>query len=281
MMDGGEPPQQAAFAQVMTLGAPAPNGDYIGVVRPPGGSKDQIVRTLDTENWQDLSDAFGLRTIFALAASGGHQHLVLYVLTTDGMTTDRWKAGCKNIRCMIYKGRVDGTGRVPSWTALTSVSVADVFANPYDPNNVYITDEGAGEIRSTRDGGQTWRREGELTKMATTTNGEEFDFGCKGAFDNGRRFCPLQQMLFLPNQPEIRVAILFPGNVAFSRDAGRHWTSIDTLVRLDTGEIQQFSELIAHPYSGFYLEEQGTLTLQSHLYLALKGRGVIRIDWVN
>ncbi|MGH7498128.1 MAG: hypothetical protein ACREL3_04680, partial [Gemmatimonadales bacterium] len=283
MDDGGSPPGQAAFSQVMTLPGepPAPHGDYIGLLRRDEShtiplQRDIIVRARDPQlrtlaqqarhvanptTWVSISD-FDVNTVAIVATSQGHQKTVVYLVTTGGQ---------------VLKGQVDGSGRVPSWGTLAGLTqVTSLFVDPYDSRHVYVTDEGAGNIKSTPDGGLTWTVDTELTKIAT--NNGEFTFACKG--QSFARLCPLQQMLFVHDgfvrgQPEIlRVAILFPGGVAFSRDAGASWVRIDKLQGLDGLSVQKLADLIAFPYSGFYDADPVS---GDSLYLALFGRGMVRI----
>jgi hypothetical protein len=118
----------------------------------------------------------------------------------------------------------------------------------------------------------SWEVEPELTRIAT--NDGEFGFGCMGRFYVGRRFCSLQQVLFARDQP-LRVAILFPGGVAVSRDGGKSWTPISSFQGGDPS-IRTLRDLIAYPYSGYLDVEPDSGSFG--LYLAMRGRGLIRID---
>jgi len=266
------PPQAPAFTQVMTLPGTAAEGfnqgDYIGVqqIGPSDNRTERIVRNLNSRDWTDLSPglSFPANTIQALAASGGHRSLVVYLVKTDGT---------------ILKGKVESSGLVPatSWQNISAGigRAMNISADPYHQDVLYVTDSAAQEILSSRvgpDGQVRWTPEPELKRIAT--NNGEFAFGC------GDKSCPLQQVLFSDKAPEMRVAILFPGGVAFSRDSGRHWIPItDQLSGFgQLTNVRQLSDLIAHPYSGFFDADADLLRGHSSLYLALRGRGIVRLD---
>lgn len=262
MVDGSTPPQQATFAQVMTLpGETTPTeADYISAVTPPTLSFfDHIVRNRrrDVGGWQDLSTSPLPRgTVVRVAVSGGHAAPTVYVLTADGQ---------------IRRGRVDGSGRIPSWEIISAglTRAQNMYVNPYTPGVVYVTDTDA--IKSTIDDGRTWQAETELTRIAT--NNAEFRLGCADSF------CSLQDLLFVRNNPRVIVAILWPGGVAWSPDAGASWIPVTERLRGE-GElsfVSSFADLIARPYSGLY-DPTGGLGGEGVLYLALRGRGLVRID---
>ncbi len=264
------PPQAPGFTQVMTLPGTAISnqGDYIGIQQtgPTDSLTERIVRNLNSRDWVDLSPGFSFpaNTIQALAASGGHRSLVVYLVKTDGT---------------ILKGKAVSSGLVPS-TSWENISAGirraiNISADPYHQDVLYVTDSAAQEILSSHvapDGQVRWTREPELKRIAT--NNGEFAFGC------GDKSCPLQQVLFSDKAPEMRVAILFPGGVAFSRDSGRHWIPItDQLSGLgQLTNVRQLSDLIAHPYSGFFDADADPHRGHSSLYLALRGRGIVRLD---
>jgi hypothetical protein len=270
--DGVVPPQAPALAQVMTLpgtdGGAYSQGDYIGVqqIGPPDSRTEIIVRNVNIRDWFDLSPGFSFpaNTVQALAVSGGHRDPVVYVVKTDGT---------------IIRGQVNTSGRVPaaSWRNVSDGirRAVDIFADPYHQDVLYVTDSDAQEILSSHvapDGQVSWTPEPELKRIATH-NGE-YEFRC---YDKS---CPLQQVLFSHRAPEMRVAILFPGGVAFSRDSGQHWIPItDQLWGMgQLSGVRQFSDLIAHPYSGFFDIEADSHGGNASLYLALRGRGLVRLD---
>jgi hypothetical protein len=292
LVEGSEPPQQASFSQVMTLTSEASvrptlpevsNGDYVQVSSSnPAG--DTIVRTTDRTTWKDLSPGnhFPFQTVKAVATSNGHRQLVVYILTSSSASNVCNQSGDV---LSVKKGTVDSSGTIGRWEDVSG-SPADsnrvrrassLWVNPYDPQQLYVTDLGSstatGSIKSSSDGGTSWRVESELGRIAT--NNGEFRFGCFGAWCVGRRFCSLQQVLFSRERPKLRIAILFPGGVAVSRDGGETWRAIDKF-RGGSLNISSLRGLIAYPYSGYL--DTSSQTGGFSLYLALRGRGLIRVD---
>jgi hypothetical protein len=151
----------------------------------------------------------------------------------------------------------------------------NLFVNPYDSSQLYVSDLGDQVIKSSKDGGQTWQSEPVLTRIATKDG--EFLFDC-GRIDNyvetwydgvsyaHRYACPLNAMVFVRDRPEIRVAVLHPGGVAFSRDGGANWIEL------------RVTQLIEIPFGAFYDTDINPETNTPSLYIALRGRGVIRVD---
>jgi hypothetical protein len=158
----------------------------------------------------------------------------------------------------------------------------NLIVNPYDPNEVYVTDLGdlnGRTIKVSRDGGQTWQAIPALKDIAT--NHGEFLFSC-GAFawgpDNFQdkqifgNQCPLTQMVFVRDLPEIRVAVLYPGGIALSQDGGMSWTPLNA-----TNE-QPSEQPIELPHSAFYDPRPNARNGQPSIYVGLEGKGVIRIE---
>jgi hypothetical protein len=151
--------------------------------------------------------------------------------------------------------------------------------DPYDPNNLYVSDLGDQTIKFTTDGGNTWQVDRDLTAMAT--NYGEFVFDCGNpARANGEQrtsvlawSCPLQVVLFDRDHPNIRVVALWFGGVVFSRDAGKHWIPLlvtnDDL--FDTGPPE-------YPMSMFYDTERNPKTGHPSLYIAMLGKSMKRVD---
>ena len=120
------------------------------------------------------------------------------------------------------------------------------------------------------------------------TNYGEFDFDC-GQFTRGYVYssyndkdifgnqCPLTGMVFPLQAPSgytnynVRVAVLYPGGVAFSRDGGNNWIPLNVTSALPS---QQPIEL---PHSAFY-NAAVNASGNSSLYIALEGKGVKRVD---
>lgn len=284
---GINPPGLGGFVQIMTpRGAVAsPQGDYLAVVSPSragtGGCgpssaldacRDRIVRNTGGKAgpWQDISPAnhFPPGWITAITAGGGHDRTTVYAMS------DHDRLGGNQ----LFRGRIGPAGTLESpWKALLggTFTPANVFVNPYDPREVYITDVENETIRSSRDSGITWQREDELNAIAT--RGGEFRFDCgppanaagSGAFSN---LCALSALVFDRDDPNLRFAVLTPGGVAFSRDGGGHWAAVEGATALRP------TDPVGLPYSGFYESTPDPKTKRPSLYVALLGRGILRVQ---
>jgi len=237
---GGAPPAMANLVQVMTLAgeSPNPSGDYLAVSSPGAdGSSDRVLRNTEGNPgaWVDLSptDPFGPGQVAGIAASGGHAHTVVYVLTSPNATNyDKPPLGRGPGH--VWKGIVVN-GVVTHWTKV-STGIGKAFnlsVNPYDPNVAYVSDLGDLTIKVTSDGGASWQVERTLTDVAT--NFGEFVFDCgqparSGGQERGNPYnsvlafsCPLQQVVFDRDHRNFRVAALLFGGVLLSRNAGHDW----------------------------------------------------------
>ena len=142
-------------------------------------------------------------------------------------------------------------GTVPQWLQITGtdqqkkegvVPAFNLIVNPYDPGNLYIT--GSSAIFSSSNSGVDWIEESILGSIAT--NNGEFRYGCGQNFDpsangGGTIFvdsCALNFIAFDAYRPEIRLAVTFPGGIAFSRDHGSHWIDLGvTNVAVNEGKV--------------------------------------------
>jgi hypothetical protein len=276
-------------------------GDYLAFVAPDSqgqcgsfGCTDEIVVRNTTAGypggtpsagaWFDISPSGYLdpgRQFAAVRAGGGHANPTVYLLTSNVSSqpySPPYGPG------QIWKGQIAGDGQVHGWQlAQGSPGAAlgrayNLFVNPYDPNELYATDLSDDQIKVSRDGGSTWQPISTLKDIATHYG--EFDFDC-GDFANSERYfdkeifgnqCPLTDMRFLPDHPEIRVATLYPGGVAFSRDGGSHW------MRIGVTHAQPFEQPIEMPQSAYYDPTPNLLTGHTTLFLGLEGRGIQRVD---
>lgn len=114
------------------------------------------------------------------------------------------------------------------------------------------------------------------------TNHSEFDFTCgtfpfadghsnyndKDIFGNE---CSITQMVFPAGEPQMRFAVLYPGGIAFSSDAGNSW------IPLNATNAQDSLRPIEMPQSAFYDPTVNSVG-ESSSYVALEGKGVKRID---
>ena len=136
---------------------------------------------------------------------------------------------------------VSKKGSITQWekasgTSRNPLGLADnFFVNPYDPSELYAVSVASGAIKVSRDFGRTWNEDKQLTDIAT--NHSEYRMGgCNitrsGGFGQTSPFsqgCSLSGMSFDVFKPEIRVASMFYGGIAFSRDSGKTgtWMALD------------------------------------------------------
>src|SRR5664279_1961088 len=199
-----------------------------------------------------------------LQSTGGLVNPVVWVVTTTGK---------------LFKASVNN-GQVSAWEAVsgsgnTSVANAStLFVNPYLPNYAWVIDLSDSEIKATTDGGTTWTAQSALKNLAT--NNGEFRFGCSTAFE--RMFswtCSLSGMSFSANQPNVIVASLYPGGVAYSSDYGKTWVLLYGETLDDTTFLAPH-HLLGLPIGVWY--DDGVVSGQPAIYVALHGRGLIRLD---
>ena len=298
---GVQTPRLGGFSQAMTLltEPPAPFGDYFSFERTAlsnGSCKqgvarcdDRIVRNTTAGSgggsgaWTDITFAnFGPGWIGQIATAGGHSNTTIYVLTSNDPNVPVPIGNGQ-----VWQGQIGPNGKVPFWVPRSGVFPTlllrgyNLFVNPYDPSELYATDLGDSTIKASRDGGQSWAPVPELKDIAT--NHGEFIFDCGDfAFGSGgggifQAACPLVDVNFNRDHPEIRVAALFPGGIAFSRDYGQHWIPLH-VTNADPFGSPPVYDLIEMPHSVFYDPEPNVLTNAPSIYLAVQGRGVIRVD---
>lgn len=292
-------PPQPAIARIMTVAGeraqvrtiertPQFVGDFLAV--KPSQSGDAIVRSIGGMSWSEISLTQRLTDTLALAVSGGHANPVVYAL---GKLPDLPQGSVRR----VYRSEINAAGVITGWRDISNSQIycsilpgaqpvnlqqpVNLIVNPYDPNVIFVSDIGAGKIRSSYDGGQCWENEDVLTNIAT--NNGEFLFQCDGRINDGDRFCPLEQVLFPFGDSPVRVALLFPGGVAASADGGRTWLPIHDNWH-GTGSltgVTRLSDLLAYPMSGFLVPSSWRPNglVGSSLYLALTGRGLVRLDF--
>ncbi len=289
--------------QTMPNESPSPLGDYLAIVSPwenddnkcvenHNCGNDQIVRNQSAadqskaqSSWADTSPSthFGPGQIAGIYPSGGHGNLTIYVLTSNngGVSYSGYPWGPGQ----VWKGQSINGNAVTSWLPAMGTGLIRAYnlqINPYDPSELYAVDLGPPDpaqrsIKVSHDGGTTWNPVSVLKDIST--NYGEFDFD-SGNFSFGVNYfdkeifgnqCPLTDMVFLRDDPEIRFAALYPGGVAFSRDEGKHWMALDAT---DASASHQPIEL---PQSAFY-DPSINLFGNSSLFVALQGKGLERID---
>lgn len=288
------PPGLAGLSQVMTLPAEARAelGDYVGLQVTP--TADLVIRNLsaDASQWFDISphDHFGPGQLGgdagfwgAVATAGGHTNLTVYVLT--GQDDSKFPVTSSVGPGQVWKLGPNKAAWVPAYGTQNSPSgihrAHDLFVNPYDPNELYVTDMGDNSIKSSRNGGMTWTVERTLMNLAT--NYGEFIFNCGAAAKSGgpgrysvmSNGCALSNMAFHRDHPEIRIAAIAPATgLAFSRDSGRHWLPLDIV---NPGVI--FDQPTFHQArSTFYDPQPNPRTNAPSIYVSLSNAGVIRVD---
>jgi hypothetical protein len=289
-----EAPGEGNVAQVMTLPSEtAPtHGDYVSVITAP--SADVVVRNKTDKNppqnafWNDLSplDHFLPGTITKIQVSGGHSALIVYVLTTS---TPQVPFKPPRSAGQIWRGQLGSSGLIVQWTpafgsGLNALKqVVNFVVNPYDPSEIYAADAGDQNIKVSRDSGQTWQVQKTLTDIALITDPATkqptFRFDCgypgnpntpgrgqgvaTGFFANA---CALADIAFDRNQPNVRVAVLHPGGLAFSNDAGFTWIPLD----VTNANPATSNDLMELPVSAVYDGESGSSGVAT-IYIALRG----------
>ena len=302
----GPTEQGVKVVQTVSNEAPLPQGDYVAVRSPYRGdvnqcqesrncSGDFIARNVsagsgDEETaeagWVDVSPAahFGPGQIAGVYPSGGHASTTIYVLTSnDPGVLNNGSAFYQPGK--VWKGQSIGQQPIKAWAPASGsganllYDAYNIFVNPYDPSELYAVDLGdpVPAIKVSHDGGGSWTPVPDLKDIAT--NHGEFDFAC-GGFLNGPYYgdkeifgneCSLASMTFVPDDPKVRVAVLYPGGIAFSRDSGKSW------IPLDVTHAQASQQPIELPQTAFY---DPTLNYagNSSLYVSLEGKGLKRID---
>jgi hypothetical protein len=288
---GTEPPQIPGFAQVLTaptdIDKPVSVGDYLTVrddadstgiaqilrssrIRQlAGGSVERIWRAATTDQ---TNPTFAPGSILAIAASGGHRDTTIYVLHSTSTGTE------------LLRSDLDATsGTFTEFTACSGdrtrgqpTRPKTLHVNPWNPDILYVWDDpnsSTSTIRSSADGGRTWRVEPAL--KARATNNGEYTFTFQRSIGDIR--CgPLQSMVFYPVDSDFRLAVTFPGGLAFTRNAGQDWFNVgDDLHGVGAlARVRSLRDLHAYPYSAYLTGREG----EFRLYVALLGRGLVRID---
>jgi hypothetical protein len=255
--------ETADFTQIMTFNAGShppppspPSGDYLAVVnQQPScatGFNDRVWRSNKTlgSDWQDIdvlkSAAFPACAIGKIQAAGSHTNPTIYVLTAitesaQGNTITYTRPGLSGGQ--IYKGVVSPkTHKIQSWTLVAGntkhpLGIAyDFFVNPYNSAELYAVTS-AGIQKSTTSPAK-WDVDNNLTDIATnhgeyrlsaSVSSGTVVVGCNffrgtGPFSQG---CGLSGMAFDAFKSKIRVAAVFYGGIAFSRDSGKDWMALD------------------------------------------------------
>ena len=289
---GIQPPNMSALSQVMMLASDAPLSEgYYMTVQSPFRNKaclfspcrDKIMQSTQQDHpsyWSDVSLFFGPGQVGGIATSGGVTTPIVYVVTAnDGAAA--YQAGAKVQAGQVWKGTLSN-GKVADsdWTlASTGLNQArGLFVNPYNANELYVTDIGDGKIKTSIDGGQHWLPQSVLTDIAS--NHGEFVFGCDTVPFGDT--CSLSGMAFDRKTPGVRVAAMYPGGLAFSRDGGVHWMELDVTNNVPRpcwlGPCSLVWDLIEYPMSVFYDSNPINTRGDTSIYVALVGKSVKRVD---
>jgi hypothetical protein len=276
--DGGLGPGNPFMTQVMALKSESPFAPlYFAVESPPNQTADVIVTsTLNPPNgssWvgAEAASAAGFfdstthGRVARIQSTGGIGNPVLWVGTTLGQ---------------LYKGAVTG-GKVSAWQSVSGAATTAVgnagafFVNPYNANYAWTVDLGDSKIKATTTGGMSWNPAPALLNIAT--NNGEFRVGCCTQFEHMFSWtCSLAWMSFDPNEPNVVVAALYPGGVAYSNNNGQSWALVAGESLDSTKAPAAQRNLLALPISVWY--DDGADSLRRAIYVGLHGRGLMRID---
>jgi hypothetical protein len=293
----------ADLTQVMTsrfeLSTPQHAADYLAVfdqdtAKCSASLYDLILRNRSNPptytGWTtDISkaDHFLPCDIGKIQASGGHSggSLTVYILTGFGNKSSNPPVIYNKGRGpgQIYKGVTNKLGQVVNWTlASPTLATDNFFVNPYNANELYSVSTAGGVIQYSRNGGTTWETNNPLTDIAT--NHGEYRIGCAGGrggttetspFTDG---CSLSGMAFDPFLPKVRVAAMFYGGIAFSRDSGKHWISLDIT---DNNHLvtNNLTQIVTSVFFDGETHGKGTKkppipTPDQRIYFSLKGQSI-------
>jgi hypothetical protein len=209
------------------------------------------------------------------------QGLVVYALTNNGQI----KRG-EAIPVII--------GKIKNWQSADAglKFPVNIIVNPYDPSEIYAVDLLAFNsaanypskmaIFSSHNCGKSWELEKDLTERAS--EGGEFRTDCNyvgnteslgrgGGYVVGTsskfftHACMLGNMAFDVHHPEIRVAVVYPGGLMFSRDSGKS----GSWIHLDVNDVSR-DELPLLPQNAFY--DSQTDPEVPTIYFTAQGRSV-------
>jgi hypothetical protein len=292
-LDPPVPPLVASLSQVLTPPglSPLERSDFFGFfvsASPPGApwsarindptGVDDVVRNTGLVGWRSLNLTprqllcepvnFGCR-FMQIQAVRRPSDTVVYLLGVDGQ---------------LRRLFVDSGNRVTSSSIILGAPsfVMNFVVNPYDFNEVYVSEVTTSKIMVTRNG-SSWRDDDVLTQLATN-NGEFGFFNCRPTDGTmivnctGINASSLQAIIFPREALNVRVALLLPSNaVAYSNSGGRNWT---VLSRHAYGEgevdfLRTPRDLLGLNTSGFFIPYYRGGGV---LYVAYNGRGLMRID---
>jgi photosystem II stability/assembly factor-like uncharacterized protein len=245
---------------ILTLKGEAPlaDGDYV-LIRQITPEKRVLLRVTDisqittASDWDTIPvqqgpDLVGeMNGVYVVQAAGGHSSPVFYVGdpgVSDGLW--KWTTGMR-----VWQ-RIVG----PSSSARKA---RRFFADPYDPNLIYVIDENA--IKRSEDGGQTWQVDVNLDRGVTEN----------GAFAHAIQRVPgwvgeaavISDMDFDREERGTRFAVGSAG-VFFTLD-GENWDRLLSTEALPGHPVGAYFDRIGGPFN-------------RALYVAMNGRGILRLS---
>jgi hypothetical protein len=265
-----------------------PQGDYFAVksLSRFNGISDQndvIIRnqSATAAGWHAVTAEMPPGTIGSLQVADGGS--AIYILTAN----DNFGLVAAGSAGKVARA----VGSPPGRWELRSNGLNQAFSLAVDPFNgsvLYATDLGDparlddDRIMRSENSGREWSQDVQLTRIAL--GGGRFRMACgngvaaqvapgfpnfstAGGGGGGFRFqCTLAAMAFDPADFRRRWAVLDPAGVAFSRDGGNTWKALRVTLPMD------------RPTGAFYDPTPNPKTGQGSLYVALHGRGLIRVD---
>jgi hypothetical protein len=294
-VDGAEPPGNAAFTQILRLTSDNltdRNNSYLGARGVPGD--DAIVEAFPFVaaggqfSWYDINPAHHFTVVInpdgsstgvvaAVKASGGRPFPVIYVLTMNKDKDGHYVGGGGHLVRGVSNGSNDF-----QWVPISSglVDPGVLVVNPYDDNDVYVCDAcydsrplgSSPTIKHSSDGGQHWVTDQQLTDIASQNGTYRLECSPPYADVVAVNSCPLHNIYFDPHNPSIRVAVLRPGGLAFSRSGGRDWLDLD-VTHTGTGLQDILDPQPLETPSGAYYDPT-LVNGQPSLHVSLNGAGV-------
>ena len=250
---------------------PPTDGDYVIIGTKQNGNRAVFRKTNSTvmttpQDWEDPTKAsqYGpdlpscpgnATCIDVVQGVGGHSAPVMYAgdpgmgpndTRTHFQTLWKWAPGMANWLQIVPSPTGTPAGK-------SAIIATRFFADPYNANEVYIIDQNA--IKRSDDGGATWNVDTSLDTVAT----ESHTF----AYAEPGDFAVIKDMVFVREEPGTRFAVGTAG--VFYTLKGNNWFRY-----LST------SAFPSRPVSAYF--DPISDSCDRALYVALDGRGIIRLD---
>ena len=266
-------PGIANTVQAMALSSEtASAATYFALQRPsiaPDGIVTATISGSAAPTWTavETGNAKGLfgDDVLQLKASGGITNPILWVVTGHGK---------------VFQGSVVN-GQVAQWVSVSgggSTGIGEaraLFVNPYNFRYAWVLDRkdpstNAPSIKATSDGGGSWTTADTLKNIATNVG--EFRFG--GSDNLFDWTCSLAWMSFSRQHPNIAVAALFPGGVAYSNSSGQTWAVLPDVTSGPTPAPA--NNLRGYPIAVWY--DDNPLFGKPSIYVSLHSNRTLRVD---